>query len=151
MLKNRDFLAGLLFTTFAVATGLIASSYQLGNAARMGPGYFPRLLSIVLFVLGIALIVNSLRAQRVSVSLSLAEMRALLLITTAVAVFGLGLEPLGLFAVVVIVALLASAAGSEFSLPRALATGVAMAILCHGIFNLGLGLRIPVLPALLAE
>ena len=37
---------------FGVAFGYAASGYEIGTAFRMGPGYFPFLLGIVMIVLG---------------------------------------------------------------------------------------------------
>src|SRR6266404_5118301 len=46
----KDFAAGLMFVAFGVAAIAIGSGYPLGVAARMGPGYFPRILGIMLIV-----------------------------------------------------------------------------------------------------
>ena len=40
----RDFWSGVLFTLLGVGALVIGSKYTLGTAARMGPGYFPRIL-----------------------------------------------------------------------------------------------------------
>ena len=40
----KDFVAGLMFIAIGIAAIVIASNYTLGTAARMGPGYFPRIL-----------------------------------------------------------------------------------------------------------
>ena len=57
----KDFFAGMLFVAFGIAAIVIGSSYTLGTAARMGPGYFPRILGILLIVLGSALALRALR------------------------------------------------------------------------------------------
>src|SRR5229473_2536330 len=44
----KDFFAGLIFIAFGLAAIIIGSNYSLGSAARMGPGYFPRILGILL-------------------------------------------------------------------------------------------------------
>ena len=44
----KDFWAGVLFASFGAAALVIAQSYPLGSAARMGPGYFPRMLGFLL-------------------------------------------------------------------------------------------------------
>ena len=49
----RDFWSGVLFTLLGVGALVIGSKYTLGTAARMGPGYFPRILGILLIVLGV--------------------------------------------------------------------------------------------------
>ena len=40
----QDLYSGLLFIAIGAATVLIAVNYQVGQAERMGPGYFPRAL-----------------------------------------------------------------------------------------------------------
>ncbi len=49
MIRNpRDFYAGLLFVAFGAVALVIVQAYAIGTAARMGPGYFPRLFGIML-------------------------------------------------------------------------------------------------------
>ena len=53
----RISISGLIFVAFGVAAIVLGSAYPLGTAARMGPGYFPRILGIgLLIVLGAALV-----------------------------------------------------------------------------------------------
>ena len=53
LIRNpKDFYAGVLFMSFGLAALVIARSYPLGTAARMGPGYFPRVLGILLLGIG---------------------------------------------------------------------------------------------------
>ena len=37
----KDFFAGLVFLGFGAGAIVIARGYPMGNAMRMGPGYFP--------------------------------------------------------------------------------------------------------------
>ena len=46
--QNRDFLAGMLFLLIGGIGFYVALGYSFGNLQRMGPGYFPRILSGVL-------------------------------------------------------------------------------------------------------
>ena len=50
--SQKDFFSGLLFMGAGVAFAWGASSYTLGTGARMGPGYFPLALGVLLAVLG---------------------------------------------------------------------------------------------------
>ena len=59
----KDFFAGVLFVAVGIAAIVIAANYPLGTAARMGPGYFPRILGILLILLGCALALRALRLQ----------------------------------------------------------------------------------------
>ncbi len=58
--SQRDFFAGLMFLVVGAAFALGARSYTVGSAARMGPGYFPMLLGILLAVLGLAIVFYSM-------------------------------------------------------------------------------------------
>ncbi|HYG44796.1 MAG TPA: tripartite tricarboxylate transporter TctB family protein, partial [Bordetella sp.] len=41
-LRNRqDFWSGVMFIALGLGFAWKAASYQMGTAARMGPGYFP--------------------------------------------------------------------------------------------------------------
>ena len=48
--RPKDLYAGLIFVAFGTAAIVIGNNYALGSAARMGPGYFPRMLGILLIV-----------------------------------------------------------------------------------------------------
>ena len=55
----KDFWAGVMFCGFAAIGILAARGYSLGSAGKMGPGYFPLLLGIVLAAMGVILIARS--------------------------------------------------------------------------------------------
>ena len=50
--SQKDFFAGLLFMALGIAFALGARTYNVGTGARMGPGYFPLVLGVVLALLG---------------------------------------------------------------------------------------------------
>ena len=61
MIKSqKDFFSGLMFTLVGGGFAVGAMNYSVGTGARMGPGYFPLLLGIVLAVLGAFIIFYSL-------------------------------------------------------------------------------------------
>src|SRR5690606_15795292 len=51
--NQQDFWAGVMFTLIGVLFAFFSTSYEVGTAARMGPGYFPLVLGILLAVLGL--------------------------------------------------------------------------------------------------
>ena len=52
-IKNyQDFYAGLMFVIFGGLAAWLSTSYSMGTGARMGPGYFPFWLGVILAVLG---------------------------------------------------------------------------------------------------
>ena len=44
----QDFFAGLFFILFGALAAYLSTSYNMGTGARMGPGYFPYWLGIIL-------------------------------------------------------------------------------------------------------
>ena len=55
----KDLLAGLIFIGLGLAFGYATLAYEIGSAFRMGPGYFPLVLSIILTLLGLLTTVQS--------------------------------------------------------------------------------------------
>jgi Tripartite tricarboxylate transporter TctB family len=140
----KDFYSGLIFIGFGVAAIAIGTNYSLGTAARMGPGYFPRILGIMLIVLGAAL---SLRALRVQGSpLPGWKWRPTLIVLGSVVLFGVIVNTVGLALSTILLILLASAASYEFRPKEALISGVLLAMLAVGVFVIGLKLQLPIWP-----
>lgn len=55
----KDFWAGLMFMGFGLGFLMVAQSYRMGTAIRMGPGYFPSVLGAMLAVLGLVVFAGS--------------------------------------------------------------------------------------------
>ena len=51
--SQKDFFSGLMFMGIGVAFAWGATTYNVGEGARMGPGYFPLMLGILMTILGI--------------------------------------------------------------------------------------------------
>lgn len=56
-----DFVTGLLFLALAALGLLVSSDLPIGSVVRMGAGYVPRLLSLLLAGFGVFILANSLR------------------------------------------------------------------------------------------
>ena len=61
--SQKDFFAGLMFTVVGVAFSWGASTYNVGNGARMGPGYFPLMLGIVMALIGVGIMFAGLTVE----------------------------------------------------------------------------------------
>ncbi|MBU0589490.1 MAG: tripartite tricarboxylate transporter TctB family protein [Gammaproteobacteria bacterium] len=61
--SQKDFFSGVMFTTVGVAFAWGATTYNVGTGARMGPGYFPLMLGIVLAVLGALIMFNAMAIE----------------------------------------------------------------------------------------
>ena len=139
----KDFYSGLLFIGFGIASLTIGSNYMLGSASRMGPGYFPRILGILLIVLGALL---SLRALRIDGPKVPAFRWRPLIIFASVLAFGFMLERAGLVLSTIGLIIAASTASPEFRWKESVVSGFFFAALTVVVFVLALKLQLPIWP-----
>ena len=142
--RPKDFYAGLLFVAFGAFAIIVAWNYPLGTAARMGPGYFPRLLGILLIVLGAALSLTALRGR--GPPLPGWKWRPVSIVLLSVVAFGLVLTHAGLVLSTIGLIAVASTASREFRFKEALLSGLLLAALSVGVFVIGLKLQLPIWP-----
>ncbi|HET8585096.1 MAG TPA: tripartite tricarboxylate transporter TctB family protein [Casimicrobiaceae bacterium] len=140
----KDFCAGALFIAIGIATILFGTRYALGSAARMGPGYFPRILGILLIVLGGILAVRALRSR--GSRIAALRWRPALIVLGSVVLFGAIVRPLGVALSTVILIVVASAASHEFRPREAFVAGLLLAAMAVGVFVVGLQLQLPIWP-----
>ena len=143
----KDFWAGVLFALVGAGAIVWGSRYNLGTAARMGPGYFPRALGILLILLGVIIALRGLRTDGLRITAW--NLRATGIVLGSVVLFGLIVNFVGLAVSTVILIVLASAASTEFRWKEALASGVFFATLAVCVFILGLKLQLPIWPTFL--
>ena len=143
----KDFWAGVLFALVGAAAIVLGSRYNLGTAARMGPGYFPRILGMLLIALGSAIALRGLRTD--GAAMPGWRWWSTLVVLGSVVLFGLIVNHAGLALSTVILIVLASSASSEFRWKEALISGVFLAALAVGVFIIGLKLQLPIWPPFL--
>jgi len=156
--SQKDFFSGLMFMVVGVAFAWGASTYTIGNGARMGPGYFPLLLGILLAIMGgliafKALVVETMDGDPIGKF----AWKPLFFIILANLVFGacigglpsIGLPPMGLIVGIYLLTIIASNAGDEFSLKGVLVLATILAALSYVAFILLLKLQFPVWPVFL--
>jgi hypothetical protein len=137
----RDFWSGVIFIAVGAAAALLARAYPRGSAMRMGPGYFPTTLGILLACLGLFVLLRSLaRAGEPVGRLSLGP---LALVLGPIVLFGLLLRPLGLGGSILLLVMSSAWASRHFRWPVAAALAVGLAVGCSLLFVRLLGLPIP--------
>jgi len=141
---RKDFIAGLMFVAVGIAAIAISTNYALGTAARMGPGYFPRILGLLLIALGAILALRALRLN--GPPLPPWPWRPTVVVLAAVVLFGAIVNTVGVALSTVVLIVAASAASHEFRPKEALVSGVFFAALAVGVFVIGLKLQLPIWP-----
>lgn len=145
LIRNpKDFYAGLLFMSFGLAALVISWSYPLGAAARMGPGYFPRVLGILLLGLGALLSLSGFRST--GEVMSGWSWRPLVIVLLGVGFFSLTAQWLGVVVASMTLVFISSVASEEFRWKEALISGAIQAVSVVAVFVYGLGMPLPVWP-----
>jgi len=147
-----------MFAVAGAAFAIGATNYNIGDAARMGPGYFPMLLGGILCVLGLVVAAIALRPSGEPNPVGSIAWKPLLLIIGANLVFGIllggmptvGLPALGLVVAIYALVVVAAMAGTKFSLKSALVLATVLAIGSYLTFIIGLSLQFQVWPTFIS-
>ena len=142
--SNKDFLAGLLFLFLGGFAVAVASNYPMGSTMRMGPGYFPTALGVILCLFGVYLMVRGIRTGRKMESGW--AWRPLAFITLSIVLFGFLLDRAGMIPALVAMFFAAAAAGREFRFKEVLLLTVVMGAFAATVFLYGLKLPYQLLP-----
>lgn len=146
--SQRDFVSGLMFIVVGVIFAVGATNYSMGSSAKPGAGYFPLILSVIMAILGAVVLFKSLTIETEGGDpIGDIAWRPLLVIVASIAVFGLALPRLGMFATIPLLIVMVSFAGDEFSWKGVLASSIVLTLFSWIVFIWGLGLTIPLKPA----
>ncbi len=144
--NQRDFGAGIMYMVIGLFFAIIARQYQYGTAAKMGPGYFPFWLGMLMVALGLLVLVKSMGAKAAIESIPKFNWKIIGLITGSIVLYGLLLPKMGFIVAVLVLVMVASSASREFSWKVALINAVVLIAFTYSVFVLGLKLQFPLLP-----
>lgn len=153
--SQKDFFSGLMFLIVGGAFAIGAYSYGMGDGARMGPGYFPRMLGVLLAILGSVVLFKSLTVATASGDkIGAWAWRPICYILGANLVFGvllgglpsIKLPAMGLIAAIYALTIISSLADNGFKLKSVLILATILAIGSYLAFIVLLKLQIPVWP-----
>ena len=140
-LQNKDSLAGIVFMLFGLLAFVISCNYESGSLLDMGPGYFPRILSVLLTVLGALILLRGVKSrQGEGVSWAFLPLGILSL---SMVLFGFLVERLGLVPSLAVLVLVSAAAGSEFKLREVAVLAAVVCLFAVVVFVWGLKMRFP--------
>lgn len=143
---QKDFGIGAIYLALGVAGFIIARDYSFGTSGRMGPGYFPTIISGLLMLFGVIAIVRSFLHE--GQAIGAINWKGAALVTLSVLAFGFLLETAGIVVALAMTILLSAAASERFRFEVRAALGlVALVVFCVIVFVEGLGLPMPLLGA----
>lgn len=141
---RQDTILGSFFIIIGVTAFLMALQYPFGTTSRMGPGYFPVLISVLLSFTGLAILVRG--RIRETALLEAGRLKPLAIVLVAVVIFGFFIDKLGMPLSIFALLLVAATASVKFALSwKATVGAAAFSALCGLIFVRLLGLPIPMI------
>jgi hypothetical protein len=149
--NHRDFWSGVLFIATGILFMVLSRQYQMGTAAKMGPGYFPTILGGLMAVLGLMIMLPAFTKKGPEVRVDKMDFKSIVLVLVAVAVYAATLPTLGFIVSIVLLILISSFASHEFSLKTTLMSTVVLLIFSWAVFVKGLELQFPFLPVFLTK
>ena len=157
--SHKDFAAGCMFSAVGVAFAVGATNYNVGEAARMGPGYFPLLLGILLAVLGAVIVFTSLTGERKDGErIGSIAWKPLCCIIGANLAFGLllgglpsqGIPAMGMIVAIYALVFISSLASGTFRWKEVLILATVLAVMSYVAFVWLLKLQFQVWPSFIA-
>jgi hypothetical protein len=141
--SNKDFLSGVHFIGIGALGIFLAQDYPMGTALRMGPGYFPIVLSGILILMGVyCLIQGLLHPEPMPHNWS---MRALIILPIAMVLFGILMEHAGFIPALVVLVFVSAASSHEFKFLEVLYMAIGLTVGSWALFIWGLGLPYPLI------
>ncbi len=156
--SQKDFLSGLMFLVVGGIFAWGATNYSIGTGARMGPGYFPMMLGVLLVLLGAIIMLGGLIVETPDGDkVGKIAWKPLSYILGANLVFGIllgglpkwGIPSFGLITAIFALVIIASKAGDEFRWKSVLILATVLSVGSYLAFIALLKLQMPVWPAFL--
>jgi uncharacterized protein YacL len=144
--NKRDFWAGVMFIGFGILFVILSRQYQLGTAAKMGPGYFPTVLGALMATLGLIVSIGAFAKRNPVTDLSKVGWKELGMVLGAVALFAIALPQLGFIIALILLIFVSALASHEFSMRDTIIAIVFLIVLSYIVFVWGLELQFPVWP-----
>ena len=142
--QSKDFWSGLMLIAIGAVAVFMARDYPFGTALRMGAGFFPVVLGVILVLFGLYFTARGLRASAPAIEGNW-SLRALVVLPLAFVLFGVLMERAGFVPAMLVLIAGSAAAGTEFRFGEVLALSVLLTAMCVALFIYALGLPYPLI------
>lgn len=149
--NKPDFWSGVMFVVLGIGFSLGATEYSMGTAARMGPGYFPFWLGVLLSVLGAYVGLSALARKADEEEVAKFDWKICIIVIGSVAFCGIAMNYLGIYISVFLLVVVSSLASHVFNWKVAVVNGLFLVLFIWLAFIKGLGLIFPLWPTFLGN
>lgn len=144
--NQRDFGAGIMFIVVGAFFAIIATQYRMGTAAKMGPGYFPFWLGVLMAFIGLLLLFNSLSKKTEEEKMPKWDFKIMLWITGSVVLYGILLPTMGFIFAIFALVFASASVSHDFGWKGTALNAVFLVGFTYLAFVKGLGLTFPLFP-----
>ncbi len=137
----QDLGAAVVFVAIGLAGAYFGKDLSFGTAGRMGPGYFPIILSWIIVAVGFVLGFTAVTVE--GPPIEPVQLRPITVIIAAILVFGLLIGAAGLAIAAVLLTVLAAYARHDAKLGEAVLLGIGLAAFTVAVFVYGLSQPLP--------
>ncbi|MBS3997745.1 MAG: tripartite tricarboxylate transporter TctB family protein [Hydrogenophaga sp.] len=139
----QDIIGGLALTALGVFAAVHAQTYEFGSLTRMGAGYFPVALGVILALLGLLIAVPAFfrRGQPIRV-----EWKTFALVMGGIVAFALTLKVLGLVLATALSVVISSLADRDTRWKGRIFLAIGVAAVTYVVFSMGLSMVLPIWP-----
>jgi putative tricarboxylic transport membrane protein len=137
----QDLGAGIVFVLIGAAGIAFGQDLAFGSAARMGPGYFPTLLSYLIIAIGLVLALKSVTTD--GPPIERIQVRPLFAILVAILAFGVLIDRIGLALSAAALTIGAAYARRNVNRTETLLLAAGLALFAVGIFAYALQQPLP--------
>jgi hypothetical protein len=139
----KDFWTGVIYLFVGSGAFILSRDYGMGTAVKMGPAYFPTLLSLLLMVIGIISVIRSFLKS--GTPIGVVAWKGLLLIVASTLLFGMIVRGAGLILALPLLVIVSALASTRFSWKTSLLEAAGITVFCILVFLKGLGVPLPIL------
>jgi hypothetical protein len=137
----QDFGAAVVFVLIGLAGWYFGRDLDFGSASRMGPGYFPTILSLLIAALGLGLGARSLAVK--GPGIERVQLRPIVFVIGVVLAFGYLLNAVGLALTTLVLTVVVAFARREVNLVESVLLGAGLAIFVVAVFVYALAQPLP--------
>lgn len=139
----KDFWTGLIYILVGSAALVISRDYEMGTAVKMGPAYFPTILSGLLMGIGVISVLRSFFKS--GTPIGAIAWKGVFLIAAATILFGMIVRGAGVVIALPLLVIISASASARFSFKTSLIEAAAITAFCILVFIQGLGVPLPIL------
>jgi hypothetical protein len=139
----KDFWTAVIYITVGSIFLFVGRDYPMGSTFKMGPAYFPTVLSGLLIIIGVVSLARSFIQQGTPIGSF--TFRGLLQVIAATMLFGLIVRGAGLIVALPALVMISAYASIRFRWIESLALAAGLTLFCILVFLKGLGVPLPII------